>query len=60
MQIKVTEAVRDRAKKVAKANGLTLAELVLRLLSNTGDKELKKLVEQELRERPKPGRPWEK
>ena len=60
MQIKVTEAVRDRAKKVAKANGLTRAELVLRLLSNTGDKELKKLVEQELRERPKPGRPWEK
>ncbi len=60
MQIKVTEAVRDRAKKVAKANGLTLSELVLKLLSSTGDKELKKLVEQDLKERPKPGRPWDK
>lgn len=60
MQIKTTEAVRDRAKKVAKQNRLTLSELVLRLLSNAGDKELKKLVEKELEERPKPGRPWDK
>lgn len=58
MQIRVTEAVRERAKKVAKAHGATLSELVLKLLANTGDKELKKLVEKELKERPKPGRPW--
>lgn len=60
MQVKVSEAVRDRAKIVAKENGKTLSELVLRLLASTGDKELKKLVEQELKDRPKPGRPWDK
>ncbi len=60
MQVKVSEAVKDRAKAVAKANGKTLSELVLKLLANAGDKELKSLVEQELIERPKPGRPWDK
>lgn len=60
MQVKISEAVRDRAKVVAKENGKTLSELVLRLLASTGDKELKKLVEQELKDRPKPGRPWDK
>ena len=60
MQVKVSEAVKDRAKAVAKANGKTLSELVLKLLANAGDKELKSLVEQELKERPKPGRPWDK
>jgi len=60
MQIRVTEAVRERAKKVAKTHGGTLSELVLKLLANTGDKELKRLIENELKERPKPGRPWDK
>lgn len=60
MQVKISEAVRDRAKVVAKDSGKTLSELVLRLLASTGDKELKKLVEQELKDRPKPGRPWDK
>lgn len=58
MQIRVTEAVRERAKKVAKIHNITLSELVLKLLADTGDKELKKLVDNELNERPKPGRPW--
>lgn len=60
MQIRVTDDVRKRAKVVAKENGLTLSELVLDLLAKTGDKELKNLVSKELKERPKPGRPWDK
>ena len=60
MQIRVTDDVRKRAKVVAKDNGLTLSELVLSLLAKTGDKELKNLVDKELKERPKPGRPWDK
>lgn len=60
MQVKISAAVRDRAKTVAKQNGKTLSELVLKLLANAGDKELKQLVEKELKERPKPGRPWDK
>ena len=60
MQVKVSEAVKDRAKAVAKANGKTLSELVLKLLASAGDKELKSLIEQELKERPKPGRPRDK
>lgn len=60
MQIRVTDDVRKRAKVVAKVNGLTLSELVLKLLANTGDKELKNLVNKELKERTKPGRPWDR
>lgn len=60
MQIRVTEAVRERAKRVAKSHGITLSELILKLFANTGDKELKKLVDEELDNRPKPGRPWDK
>lgn len=60
MQIRVTDDVRKRAKLVAKDHGLTLSELVLNLLAQTGDKELKNLVNKELKERPKPGRPWDK
>lgn len=59
MQIRVTDDLRERAKKVAKQQKLTLSELVLMLLATT-DKELKKLVDKELKERPKPGRPWDK
>ncbi len=60
MQIRVIEDVRKRAKVVAKKHRLTLSELVLQSLANTGDKELKSLVSKELEERPKPGRPWDK
>jgi hypothetical protein len=45
---------------VAKQKGLTLSELVVQLLANTGDKQLKELAKKELKERPKPGRPWDK
>lgn len=60
MQIRVTDDLRQRAKEVAKKNGLTLSELVLQLLAKTGDKQLKELINKELKERPKPGRPWDK
>lgn len=60
MQIRVTDDVRKRAKVVAKKQGVSLSELVLTLLANTGDAELKSLVKKELQERPKPGRPWDK
>lgn len=59
MQIRVSDDLRERAKVVAKKNGLTLSELVLQLLAQTGDKQLKDLVNKELDERPKPGRPWD-
>lgn len=60
MQIRVAEDVRDRAKIVAKQNNLTLSELMLKLLASAGDKQLKELIQKELKERPKPGRPWNK
>jgi len=58
MQIYITDDVRERAKAVAKAQGKTLNEFIMGLFADSGDKELKKLVKQELKERPKPGRPW--
>jgi hypothetical protein len=60
MQIYITEAVREQAKLVAKKEGKTLNEFIMSLFARAGDKELKKLVEQELKSRPKPGRPWDK
>ena len=60
MQIRVTDDLRERAKAVAKQKGLTLSELILQLLSTAGDKQLKELANKELKERPKPGRPWDK
>ncbi len=59
MQIYITEAVRDRAKAVSKAQGKTLKEFTMELFAGSGDKELKKLVEQELKESRKRGRPWD-
>lgn len=60
MQIRITKALRARAKDFAKEHKITLSELILRLLAKAGDKELKQLIEKELKERPKPGRPWDK
>ena len=60
MQIRVTDDLRERAKAVAKQKRLTLSELVVQLLASTGDKQLKELAKKELKERPKPGRPWDK
>lgn len=56
-QVDAQIAVRDRAKAVAYARGLSLTEFVLRALAKEGDKELTKLIEQDLGSRTKPGRP---
>jgi antitoxin component of RelBE/YafQ-DinJ toxin-antitoxin module len=45
MQIKISEAVRERAKEFAKERGMNLNDLVLELFAKVGDKELKKLGE---------------
>ena len=60
MQIRVTDDLRERDKAVEKKKGLTLSELMLQLLASTGDRQLKDLVKKELKERPKPGRHWDK
>jgi len=60
MQVKLSEAVRDRAKALAKERGMNLNDLVLELFAKVGDKELKKLVEIEQKEKPRRGRPWDK
>lgn len=60
MQIRVTDDLRERAKAVAKNNGITLSDMVIKLLSKAGDGQLKELALRELKERPKPGRPWDK
>lgn len=60
MQIRVTDDLRERAKAFAKKHDLTLSELILKLLAGAGDKQLKDLANKELKERPKPGRPWDK
>lgn len=60
MQIRVTDDLRNRAKAVAKKNGMTLSEMILHLLASTKDTQLKELAKKELKERPKPGRPWDK
>ena len=60
MQIRVADDLRERAKFVAKKKHLTLSELILQLLAGAGDSQLKELANKELKERPKPGRPWDK
>lgn len=60
MQIRVADDLRERAKFVAKKKHLTLSELILQLLAGAGDNQLKELANKELKERPKPGRPWDK
>jgi hypothetical protein len=60
MQVKISEAVRDRVKEVAKERGMNLNDFVLELFAKVGDKDLKKLVEIEKKEKPRRGRPWDK
>ncbi len=60
MQVKISKAVRERVREVAKERGMNLNDLVLELFAKVGDKELKKLVEIEQKEKPRRGRPWDK
>lgn len=57
LQIDVPPAVRNRAKAVAYDRGLTLTELVLQALTKMDDKQLKELIEKDLKERTQRGRP---
>jgi hypothetical protein len=57
LQLDVSDAVRKRAKVVAAERDLTLVQLVLQGLTKVGDKQLTTLVEKELAEKTKPGRP---
>lgn len=57
LQLDVSDAVRKRAKVVAAERDLTLVQLVLQGLTKVGDKQLTSLVEKELAEKTKPGRP---
>jgi hypothetical protein len=49
--------IRSRAKAVAYGRNMSLLELVLHGLTKVGDKELTALIEKELAEKAKPGRP---
>lgn len=57
LQIDTSKEVRNRAKAVAYGRGVSLTELVLKALATVGDKELKDLVENDLKERSQRGRP---
>lgn len=57
IQVDASQAVRNRAKAVAYGRGLSLTALVLKALANVGDKELKALIEKDLKERAQRGRP---
>ena len=59
-QIDAVPAIRDRAKAVAYGRGLSLTEFVLQALAKAGDKELTALIEKDLKERTRPGRPTNK
>jgi hypothetical protein len=57
LQIDASAAVRERAKAVAYDRGLSLTEFVLMALSKEGDKKLASLIDKDLGDRTKPGRP---
>jgi hypothetical protein len=57
LQIDASPAVRKRAKAVAYDRGVSLTEFVLLALSKEGDKQLTALIEEDLGDRTKPGRP---
>lgn len=57
LQIDASSDVRERAKAVAYDRGLSLTEFVLLALAKEGDKKLSGLIEKDLNDRTKPGRP---
>lgn len=57
LQIDASAAVRERAKAVAYDRGMSLTEFVLLALAKQGDKKLTALIEEDLGDRTKPGRP---
>ncbi|HSX05409.1 MAG TPA: hypothetical protein VLF69_03005 [Candidatus Saccharimonadales bacterium] len=57
IQIDMSDPVRRRAKAVAADRGIALVQLVLIGLSKVGDKKLTEIIEKELEEKARPGRP---
>lgn len=57
IRIDASKGLINRAKAVAYGRGQSLTELVLLALAKVGDKELAKLVEEDLKKRPSRGRP---
>lgn len=57
IRIDASKQVINRAKALAYGRGMSLTELVLSALAKLGDKELTKLIEKELADRPSRGRP---
>ena len=60
LQIDASAAVRERAKAVAYDRSMSLTEFVLHALAKEGDKKLSALIEKDLSDRTKPGRPVKK
>lgn len=60
IQVDASPKLRDRAKAVAYERGMNFNEFVLKALAKEGDKELTKLIEAELKDRTRPGRPKQK
>lgn len=57
VQLDMPTTIRSRAKAVAYGRDMTLLQLVLLGLTKVGDKKLTALIEKELAEKTKPGRP---
>lgn len=57
IRIDASKALINRAKAVAYGRGQSLTEFVLLALAKVGDKELAKLVDEDLKKRPSRGRP---
>ena len=57
IRIDTSKGLINRAKAVAYGRGQSLTELVLLALAKVGDKELEKLVDEDLKKRPSRGRP---
>jgi len=57
IRVDASKQVINRAKAVAYGRGMSLTELVLMALAKLGDKELTKLIDKDLADRPSRGRP---
>jgi hypothetical protein len=57
IRVDASKQVINRAKAIAYGRGMSLTELVLTALAKFGDKELAKLIDKDLADRPSRGRP---
>jgi len=57
LQLDIPTDIRNRVKAIAYGRGQSLVELYLEALKSIDDKELNKLIDKEVKERPTKGRP---